>query len=101
VWHICREDLEFNFEEPRPSDTLEEWWITERCWLRGAEKKDLDTVVCLVCYALLKNRNAWVFENVARRHRPISIARLVAEKYNMLKVVRRDVRAAEHDTARE
>jgi hypothetical protein len=33
VWHICREQLELNIEEPRYFDTIEEWWINKRLLL--------------------------------------------------------------------
>jgi hypothetical protein len=71
VWHICREQLEFNIEELRSFDTIEELWINECRCLRRTERKGFDIVVCLICYTLWKNRNAWVFENVAKQHSPI------------------------------
>jgi hypothetical protein len=38
---------------------------------------------------LWKNKNNWVFNNVGRQHSPISLARLVTEEYNMIKIAKR------------
>jgi hypothetical protein len=36
-------------------------------------------------YAIWKNRNAWVFGDAIRQHRPITLAVLVVEEYNLLR----------------
>jgi hypothetical protein len=89
VWHICRQKLDLHFEEPTKKSTFQEWWTTERDRLRGLERKDFDTLVCTISYALWKNRNAWMLGEVRRQHRPITLAALVAEEYNLIKTVSR------------
>jgi hypothetical protein len=88
VWHMCRERLEMNYEEPTRESTIQEWWTTERSKLRGKERKDFDCFVCTTSHALWKNRNAWVFGDVRRQHRPLTLAALVAEEYNLIKAAR-------------
>jgi hypothetical protein len=78
-----------HFEEPTTASTSTEWWTTERDRLRGLERKEFDTLVCMTSYALWKNRNAWTFGEVQRQHRPITLAALVAEEYNLIKTVNR------------
>jgi hypothetical protein len=86
VWHICRETLELTFEEPTQASTFEEWWLRERAKLRDRKhRKEFDALVCMISYAIWKNRNAWIFGDARRQHRPISLAALVAEEYNLLK----------------
>jgi hypothetical protein len=86
VWHICREILEQTFEEPSRASTFEEWWLTERTKIRGKKhRKEFDALVCMTSYAIWKNRNAWIFGDARRQHRPITLAALVAEEYNLLK----------------
>jgi type II secretory pathway component PulJ len=83
TWHICRLKLDLHFEDPTRASVLQEWWTTERNRLRGKEK-EFDTLVCTVSYALWKNRNAWVFGDNRRQHRPFTLAALVVEEYNLL-----------------
>jgi hypothetical protein len=52
VWHICRETLELNIEEPGLHNTNEDWWVREHARLRGLERKELYTLMCLISYAL-------------------------------------------------
>jgi hypothetical protein len=86
VWHICRETLELTFEEPTQASTFEEWWLGERTKIRDRKlRKEFDALVCMISYAIWKNRNAWIFGDARRQHRPISLAALVAEEYNLLK----------------
>jgi hypothetical protein len=66
VWHICRQKLELDFVEPTRASFFQDWWTRERNRLRGRENKEFDTLVCLVSYALWKNRNAWTFGDVRR-----------------------------------
>jgi hypothetical protein len=86
VWHICREILKLTFEKPSRESTFEDWWLTEHGRIRDKkQKKEFDALVCTVSYAIWKNRNAWVFGDARRQHRPITLAALVAEEYNLLK----------------
>jgi hypothetical protein len=101
VWHICRENFELDIEEPNYWSVLQEWWASERNKQRGRAKRDFDTLVCTVTYALWKNRNAWVFRDEKRQHGPLRIVALVAEEYNMLKLARRESARDQNDTARE
>jgi hypothetical protein len=55
VWHICRHQENLDFEDPSREDTLEAWWSRERAKMRRQERKDFDTLVCTVSYALWKN----------------------------------------------
>jgi hypothetical protein len=42
-----------------------------------------------VSYALWKNRNAWTFGEVGRQNNPMTVAELVTQEYNMLKMINR------------
>jgi hypothetical protein len=92
--------LDLNFEVPTAACTFQDWWLTERARLRGKEQKDFDALVCTVSYALWKNRNAWIFNDARRQHRPITLAALVAEEYNIITTGNRDSGAGE-SAARE
>jgi mannosylglycoprotein endo-beta-mannosidase len=94
VWHICRHQENLDFEDPSREDTLEAWWSRERARMRRQERKDFDTLVCTVSYALWKNRNAWLFGNERRQHSPLTIAALISEEYNIVRG-RQGERAAE------
>jgi hypothetical protein len=87
VWHICRQKLDLHFEEPSRDSQFQAWWVSERSRLRGAERKEFDTLVCTVSYGLWKNRNAWVSADARSQHRPMTIANLVVEEYNMGRVI--------------
>jgi hypothetical protein len=89
VWHICRQRLELDFEEPTRTSCFQDWWTQERNHLRGREKKEFDALVCTVSYALWKNRNAWTFGDVRRQNSPMTVADLVTQEYNMLKNIYR------------
>jgi hypothetical protein len=89
VWHICRQWLELDIEEPGRHDTLEAWWTRLRARIRGKEKRDFDGLVYTACYTLWKNRNRWVFNEVHQQHSAISLAVLVSEEYNLLEVLGR------------
>jgi hypothetical protein len=83
--HLPR-DFGANVREPSRESTFEEWWLTERGWIRDEkQRKEVDALVCTVSYAIWKNRNAWVFGDARRQHRPITLAALVAEEYNLLR----------------
>jgi hypothetical protein len=101
VWHICRQRLDLNFEEPQRQSTLKSWWMAERRTLQGKRQQDFDTLVCTISYTLWKNRNAWVFENARRQHGPFQLAALVAEEYNLIKRAWRVEERGETDAARE
>jgi hypothetical protein len=90
VWHIIRHLLDLNFEVPTAAHTFQDWWLAERIRLRGREQKNFDALVCIVSYALWKNRNAWIFNDARRQHRPITLAALVAEEYNIIITGNRD-----------
>jgi hypothetical protein len=81
--------LDLHFEEPIRTSSLREWWTTERDRLSGVERKDFDMLVCTTSHALWKNRNAWTFGEAQRQHRPITLAALVAEEYNLIKTISR------------
>jgi hypothetical protein len=98
VWHICRHQLDLDFEEPTRTSTFEDWWTRERNRLRGLERKEFDALVCTVSYALWKNRNAWTFGDVRRQHRPITLAALVTEEYNIIRSIRRGAGAGPSPT---
>jgi hypothetical protein len=66
VWHICREKFELNIEEPTPHSVFQDWWANEHKKQRGHTRRVFDTLVCTITYALWKNQNAWVFEDVRR-----------------------------------
>jgi hypothetical protein len=53
--------------------------------MRRQDRKDFDTLVCTVSYALWKNRNAWLFGNERRQHSPLTIAALISEEYNIVR----------------
>jgi hypothetical protein len=83
---FSREILDLTFEEPSRDSTFQEWWLKERGRIREKkQRKELDALVCTVSYAIWKNRNAWVFGDARRQHRPITLAALVAEDYNLLR----------------
>jgi hypothetical protein len=46
--------------------TLGEWWAHERNRKRGKARKDFDTLVCTISFALWNNRNAFVFGDERR-----------------------------------
>jgi hypothetical protein len=74
------------FEEPSRESMFEEWWLTKRGRIRDKKQtKEFDALVCTVSYAIWKNRNAWMFCDARRQHRPITLAALVAEEYNLLR----------------
>jgi hypothetical protein len=89
VWHICRIKLGLDFEDPTRNCCFQDWWTRQRDRLRGREKKEFDALVCTVSYALWKNRNAWTFGEVGRQNNPMTVAELVTQEYNMLKMINR------------
>jgi hypothetical protein len=78
--------LELTFEEPSRASTFEDWWLKKRARIRDKKhQKEFDALVCTTSYAIWRNRNAWIFGDARRQHRPITLAALVAEEYNLLK----------------
>jgi hypothetical protein len=89
VWFGCREPLRFQFEIPREDNSIRGCWTKERARFRHKERRWFHSLVCTVCHALWKQRNAWCFINAQRQYYAKTLAARIVEVLRMFRVVHR------------
>jgi hypothetical protein len=100
VWHICGLRLGFNYNAPEGDSVLEAWWSQERWRFRRKRRKCFDALVCTVCYALWKHRNAWEFGNTQRQYTTQRLASNIIDEYKLL-LAARGIREGDASIIRE
>ena len=58
----------------------------------GKVRRNLDNLVCLVCWSLCKNRNPWVFGNTDKQYTAVRLAARVLDEINLWMMARRGTR---------
>ena len=90
VWHRCGEVWGDAFIAPSQRCTLQGWWLLQRSKFRDKDRRRFDTLVCIGCHALWKNRNAWCFDN---RNNQMTLERIAANILEELNLAARTGRA--------
>jgi hypothetical protein len=85
VWFRCGQQLGINFIVPDTTDNLKDWWIAERERFRKKEKGWFDGLVCMVGYAIWKDRNAWIVGNTRLQHSTLNLSTLILEQCRLLR----------------
>ena len=83
VWFICFQELRIQASVPQAESLLETWWEEERLRCPEKERRNLDNLVCLVCWSLWKNRNPWVFGNTDKQYTAVRLAARVLDEINL------------------
>jgi hypothetical protein len=76
VWHSCFNEWRLNIQIPSTDATFLQWWLDQRRQFNGKLRRGFDSITILIAWALWKQRNARVFNNVSRQR---SAAQLKAE----------------------
>jgi hypothetical protein len=80
AWYICSQLAPIAFTAPMQDSELEDWWLLARRRFHNQDRRLFDTMVCIMCWELWKNRNGWAFGNPAKQLSPDRIvARVLSE----------------------
>jgi hypothetical protein len=77
--------LGINFTVPHVNSTITDWWTGERKRFSKQDRVLFDGLVCIVGYAIWKNRNAWVFGNTQRQHSALNLSKLIVDECRLLR----------------
>jgi hypothetical protein len=79
----------FAFTMPEQVSELRDRWLLARRRFSGQERRGFDTFVCIMCWELWKNRNAWTFNNPAKQLSPYTLVAKVLTELSLSLCVRR------------
>jgi hypothetical protein len=65
---------------------IKDWWMAERRRFTKQDRRWFDGLVCMVGYAIWKNRNAWIFGNSRNQHSALNLSNLIVDDCNLLRV---------------
>jgi hypothetical protein len=85
VWFRCGQQVGINFIVPDANNNLKDWWTGERKRFRKQDRGWFDELVCMVGYAIWKNRNAWTFGNTRRQHSALTLSNLIFDECRLLR----------------
>jgi hypothetical protein len=68
---------------PRETDNLLDWWALARKRFRRKEKKGFDSFIILIAWRIWKQRNARVFDNVARQFSEVQLVEQIFEEWDL------------------
>jgi hypothetical protein len=83
VWSEILQATGLLTDQPQPDSTLEVWWTRAQSWVQRRDKRKFDTLVILVLRTLWKQRNAWVFANVAQQLNTSQIIPKIKEEFSL------------------
>lgn len=67
VWHSCFHALSVNIQGPSTDADFLDWWLLQRQRFNGKTRRGFDSITIVIAWALWKQRNARVFNNISRQ----------------------------------
>jgi hypothetical protein len=83
VWHRCFMLMGMEVPMPTETDNLQDWWALARKRFRRKEKKGFDSFIILIAWRIWKQRNARIFDNVARQFSEVQLVEQIVEEWDL------------------
>jgi hypothetical protein len=83
VWFYSFREANLEDVTPTVDDRLEEWWLSARARFRDSERRDFDARVMLICWSLLKQRNARALNNINQQCSATQLVSRIKDEFRL------------------